>query len=414
MTQKIINILNIGLFITFIFAFPIEILYLSYNKTQLTPKSFNSLYYLNNEISKLSVLEGREFKDKEELIFELNKLIAPNIFNEYYFLKEYLYTYKIKNRYYPKIDYIEKQKVEGRDIGIILTQKYFNEDSLISKIKLLVKPDIFFNKYNYLDYEAYPYYTINNVSQLVISNDIINKLETIKNIPYSTKEEFEYALKETIGLEDYKQYSSFIDGIKDSKAMWQKYILYFYVVVFSLFVILRIVFAIIVNRNKEKKVEKDIEDSIDSAREEISKNPEKILPVWDLANNTLQKYYNKNLSQINSIYRLSIVVMVMGFALIVSILIATIYFKIDVKLDSIGIIAGIITEFIGATFLFIYKSTVNQALQHSKSLEKINNVGMSIKIVESIEKSDINKEKLDDAKIEIAKRLITTSSVIKE
>ena len=98
--------------------------------------------------------------------------------------------------------------------------------------------------------------------------------------------------------------------------------------------------------------------------------------------------------------------MILGFALIVSILVSTVYSKVDVKLDSIGIIAGIITEFIGATFLFIYKSTVNQALHHSKSLEEINNVGMSIKIVESIEKDDKNKEKIDDAKIEIAKKLI--------
>ncbi len=120
----------------------------------------------------------------------------------------------------------------------------------------------------------------------------------------------------------------------------------------------------------KKAFHESINDYLEWCRERGEK-PEKILPIWDLANYTLQKYYNKNLSQVNSIYKLSVAVMVLGFALIVSILVATVYFKIDMKLDSIGIIAGIITEFIGATFLFIYKSTIKQALQHSNSLEEI-------------------------------------------
>lgn len=59
----------------------------------------------------------------------------------------------------------------------------------------------------------------------------------------------------------------------------------------------------------------------------------------------------------------------MGFFLIVSILFSSIFMKNDIKLESISIITGIITEFNGAT-LYIY--TIKQALQHSRSLEAIN------------------------------------------
>ena len=34
-------------------------------------------------------------------------------------------------------------------------------------------------------------------------------------------------------------------------------------------------------------------------------------------------------------------------------------------------VVGVITEFIGATFLFIYRSTIEQAINYSKTLERI-------------------------------------------
>ena len=36
----------------------------------------------------------------------------------------------------------------------------------------------------------------------------------------------------------------------------------------------------------------------------------------------------------------------------------------------IASIAGVITEFIGATFLFIYRSTIQQAINYSQTLER--------------------------------------------
>lgn len=352
MIQKLVKILDILLIVAMLLIIPVEITYLFYHRTQLTSKSFEEISYLNNEIKKIASIQGEKFSDEERLIFSVNKLIDPNIFSKHYFLKNYLidFTY---------------------DGG---------------------------------------YYYVKNNSELTINNEVLDNLKLIKDVPYRTYHEFDQSLRETIGLENFKKYSSFISSVKDNKTSWQRIGLYFYIGIFILLIIARLVVSFILGDHKKKVIDKELNDNIDKAKRDITEKPEKIAPVWDLANYTLQKYYNKNLSQIDSIYKLSIAVMIMGFALIVSILIATTYYKIDVKLESIGIIAGIITEFIGATFLFIYKSTITQALQHSKSLEDINNVGMSIKIIESISKVETNKEKLDDAKIEIAKKLITTHS----
>ena len=406
MIQKIKKILEYALIFVFILSLPIEILYLAFDRIQLTSKSFDEILYLNSEISKLSVLENKQFKDREELFFNICNYVNPNIFDKYYFLNEYLFSYKYIEQYFPIFERIKQHKVNNSDLAKLSEINYFNRDSLISKIKLLINNDRLFFPSDYIESKSLTVFFVSNVSQLKLPLEMIKKLETIKDISYASNEEFAHSLQMTVGIKDYKQYSAFISGVKDLKAQWQKSMFYGFILLISILIIARIIIGFIISRNSEIKSDEEIEKNIDNAKMQISEKPDEIQPIWDLANYTLQKYYNKNLSQVNSIYKLSVVVMILGFALIVSILVSTVYSKVDVKLDSIGIIAGIITEFIGATFLFIYKSTVNQALHHSKSLEEINNVGMSIKIVESIEKDDKNKEKIDDAKIEIAKKLI--------
>jgi hypothetical protein len=62
-------------------------------------------------------------------------------------------------------------------------------------------------------------------------------------------------------------------------------------------------------------------------------------------------------------------------------------------------VSGIITEFIGATFLFLYRSTIQQATNHIKTLERINSVGMAVKILDTI---SVDSKKLqDETKAEI-------------
>jgi hypothetical protein len=54
----------------------------------------------------------------------------------------------------------------------------------------------------------------------------------------------------------------------------------------------------------------------------------------------------------------------------------------------IAAISGIITEFIGVTFMVIYRSTMAQANAFMQVLERINTVGMAVQILDSIPEPD--------------------------
>ncbi len=66
--------------------------------------------------------------------------------------------------------------------------------------------------------------------------------------------------------------------------------------------------------------------------------------------------------------------------------------------------SGIVVEFIAATFLLIYKSTMEQAKDYVAMLERINAVGMSAQLLEQIETSDPTVR--DKARAELAKSLL--------
>jgi len=144
--------------------------------------------------------------------------------------------------------------------------------------------------------------------------------------------------------------------------------------------------------------------------EESKKVSEKVRPTWDMAKATLEQYFDRNLKQINLIFYVSVFVMLVGFGIIIF----AIYISIKPSGGSdsvvtpavIGTLSGIITEFIGATFLFIYKSTVEQAIRYTSSLERINSVGMSMQILDTIQQTKETLTELTQAKISISKLLL--------
>jgi hypothetical protein len=133
------------------------------------------------------------------------------------------------------------------------------------------------------------------------------------------------------------------------------------------------------------------------------------MPAWEMAQMTLESYFTRNLQQIKQIFWFSIMAMSAGFGLII--------FGIMVALkngepgswliSTLPTASGIITEFIAATFLYIYRSTLAQAKEYAAFLERMNAVGMSMQILESIDpqKGDQVAE-VAAAKMDIAKTLL--------
>jgi len=137
----------------------------------------------------------------------------------------------------------------------------------------------------------------------------------------------------------------------------------------------------------EQAQTKRINQELDSAKAEAQAAPEKSKPAWDLARATLENYFNRNLFQISSIFLLSVAVMLVGFAIVafgISLAIQHPDVKTVITPASIATISGIITQFIGATFLFIYRSTIQQAIHYSRMLERINSVGMAMQILDTM------------------------------
>lgn len=165
------------------------------------------------------------------------------------------------------------------------------------------------------------------------------------------------------------------------------------------FLLYSVAIGYIENKDREKKEEKIIEKEI-----QVIKNPDKPQLAWDLARNKLENYLRENLSQVQSIFLLSVISMLVGFGLIIYGAIMVFEAPKNFQPAIVVAISGMIVNFIGASFLLLYKSTMNQAKEYVSVLERINAVGMSVQIIDTIEDKEAKIK--DEVKAELAKKLI--------
>jgi len=125
-------------------------------------------------------------------------------------------------------------------------------------------------------------------------------------------------------------------------------------------------------------------ENISKAESKVEAEPEKVKPSWDLARITLESYFNRNLGQVTYIFWLSVIIMIIGLMIITWGISQAIQSPNIITPALIASIAGVITEFIGATFLFIYRSTIQQAITYTQTLERINSVGMAMQILDTM------------------------------
>ena len=126
---------------------------------------------------------------------------------------------------------------------------------------------------------------------------------------------------------------------------------------------------------------------IEAIEVKAENQPEKAKFAWELASAKLESYFDRNLMQVYSIFIIAIVAMIVGFGFML--------WGVWLALRNpgqntswIAAISGIITEFIGATFMVIYRSTMAQANAFMQVLERINTVGMAVQILDSIPDSE--------------------------
>jgi len=132
------------------------------------------------------------------------------------------------------------------------------------------------------------------------------------------------------------------------------------------------------------------EHRIIEAKIQADANPEQARFAWDLARVKLEAYFDRNLIQVNLVFWLAVVVMAVGFGFVL----AGIYLSYRQQMSTnthtttstpiVAAVSGIITQFIGATFMVIYRSTMAQANEFMTVLERINNAGMAVQVLDAL------------------------------
>lgn len=150
---------------------------------------------------------------------------------------------------------------------------------------------------------------------------------------------------------------------------------------------------------------------ISKVEQRVQEHPNEPKAAWDLARIKLESYLNRNLMQIYWIFFLTLVVMVAGFV-IIGYGVIRVYQSPDNFRPSIVVtLSGVIVEFIAATFLFIYRSTMEQAKDYVNILERINAVGMSVQILDSVEANETGLR--DKTRAEIAMGILSLYGSVK-
>lgn len=142
---------------------------------------------------------------------------------------------------------------------------------------------------------------------------------------------------------------------------------------------------------------------INEIEREVEAHPGKAKPAWDLASAKLEEYVARNLNHVAWIFVLVLIVMAIGFTLI-GWGVYRVFSSGALAPSVLAAASGVVVEFIAATFLLIYRSTMQQAKEYVAMLERINAVGMAAQLLESTEDPDTKVR--DKAKVELAKSLL--------
>jgi len=124
------------------------------------------------------------------------------------------------------------------------------------------------------------------------------------------------------------------------------------------------------------------------AKRQADANPEQARFAWDLARVKLEAYFDRNLVQVNLVFWLAVVVMAVGFSFVLAGIVLSYRQQLSTNAHPatpiVAAVSGIITQFIGATFMVIYRSTMAQANEFMTVLERINNAGMAVQVLDAL------------------------------
>ncbi|SKB57850.1 hypothetical protein SAMN05660477_00005 [Soonwooa buanensis] len=156
------------------------------------------------------------------------------------------------------------------------------------------------------------------------------------------------------------------------------------------------------------KYEEEISD-LRSERKEITDKIEKdndydIFNTIQLSLNQLNEYYTINKNQAKSSFRISLISIIIGFVTIVT-GIWFYYFEISsIELSFLTGISGLLLEFIGGAYFFVYKKSLEQVNFFFAQLIKVQDTMLAINLAENIEILDKKNEMTEKIVISLLER----------
>ena len=129
-------------------------------------------------------------------------------------------------------------------------------------------------------------------------------------------------------------------------------------------------------------------ERIKAAEARLVSEPEKAAPAWTVAQARMEQFFGRNLLQANLIFVVSLIVMVVGFGFVVYGIRLGLSNPAALSTSYLAGAFGALSEFIGVTFLVVYRSTLTEANSFMSVLERINTVGMAVQILDSIPDAD--------------------------
>lgn len=136
--------------------------------------------------------------------------------------------------------------------------------------------------------------------------------------------------------------------------------------------------------------------------------PERAGYAWDLARLRLEEYFNRNLSQVRYVFYIAVGVMLAGFGFIIWGLRLAVVTPERFTAAIIGAASGVITQFIGVTFMMIYRSAMQEAPHLMSVLDRINSVAMAVQILDAID--ELSSELKDVTRVQIIRLLLAPRS----
>lgn len=155
---------------------------------------------------------------------------------------------------------------------------------------------------------------------------------------------------------------------------------------FTLATLYSLIVDAITARNRVRAL---VQARIENAESRAEQAPEKAKFAWELATVRLEAYFDRNLSQVSQVFWLAVAVTVIGFGFVLWGIVASLNQPQFTARAVIAGVSGVITQFIGATFLVIYRSIMAQANEFITVLERINTVGMAVQVLDSIPEDQV-------------------------